>query len=149
MMAANRISTVEELLVLKEEKEELEVELFNFLKDIEPRKATYEELEKEIEYRKKISECEYKINLLKDDLKIAIGIRTVLFTLLSVVAIATIIGTTKCSKKEEKDTQKVYVNPIAITEDGETRYVAPEGCTIEYDEDGNLYCYKTLKRNLK
>ena len=48
-------------------------------------------------------------------------------------------------QEELKSTKKYYAAPIAITNNnGETKYVAPKGFNLAYDENGLPYCYKTI-----
>ena len=49
------------------------------------------------------------------------------------------------TEDESNNTKTYYAAPIAMTnKDGETTYAAPSGFTLAYDEDGKLYCYKTI-----
>ena len=150
MFGINRMNALSEYESVKEEKAAWEDKLnFLYSKTIE-REATKEELKLEDEYLKQISECDYKMGCLKDEINVTLGIKTGL-SALALAAIAILIAiTAKCSA-DKKENQKVYVNPISMTDsNGVTNYHAPAGFELAFDEEGKPYCYqeKTLvKKN--
>jgi hypothetical protein len=118
MKNQNRISIIEEYQTAKEEKEELETELYNFQLSIGSREATYDELKQEVEYRKKISNKQYELDCLKEDIKIVMSIRTVI-AIIGLAAAALIIAiSTKCAKdKNEVENKNSYLNQAIVIEE--------------------------------
>ena len=103
MKNINRISIIEEYQTAKEEKEDLEVELYKLQLSIGSREATYDELKQEVEYRKKISNKQYELDRLKEDIKIVMSIRTVIAIIGLAVATVIALVSTRCAKDNTKN----------------------------------------------
>ncbi len=101
MSSFKRISLLEELQELREEKNKLEKQLFSLKLSAKGIKPTYEELEEEVELRKQIDWCDYRMGLIKDDIHIAVAAR-IGVSLLGITGLAILLLTTKgCAKKED------------------------------------------------
>ncbi len=123
MHSIHRLDLLAEYQELKEKKENLEVELYNFNSAIVGRNATYDELKQEVKYRTEISDYEYKMRCVEDEMKGIMLIRAGLLTLGFLLASVTTLVCVKCSNnvkeevsiesiEKEKEEQDVLVKTL-------------------------------------
>lgn len=105
MFTLNKLTVIDEYVALREEKEKLETELYEFKLSIKGDKPTYEELEKELRYMDEISIREYKMQQLRDELKIIAGVRAGLSIIGITALLVSLVAAKGCTKKNTEPSE--------------------------------------------
>ncbi len=123
MLNLNKISIINEYQNLKEKKENLEIELYKFCRSITGKSATYDELVKEVQYRKDISTCEYKMKCLETEFKAITAIKAGLLILGLSGAIILASISIKCNKDNNKITPSSDISSVSTEDELEDKKV--------------------------